>query len=253
MATAQSRRPAKNEAAPPEDLDALFDQISAERDAKETCAPAPAPLKAETSAMAEDPKDVFQRVGHLTRTLHDALRELGYDKAVESAVGTLPDARARLSYIAKLTGEAAHRVLSAAEQGQSLHGEIDAQARPLTARWEKLYANELSVEEFKALAADSRDFIASMQDRGRVGRELFSEIMMAQDFHDLTGQVIQRIVGIAQTLEDQLVKLLVEAVPPDRRAATEGFLTGPAVDTKGRDDIVTNQAQVDDLLESLGF
>ncbi len=82
---------------------------------------------------------------------------------------------------------------------------------------------------------------------------LLTDIMMAQDFHDLTGQVIQKVLKLAADFEAQLVKLLVESTPPEKRTAQTDWMNGPVVDAKGRDDVVTSQAQVDDLLESLGF
>ena len=253
-----------------EDLEALFDQISAqsaaERDATakavatvaEAAVPAAsaaAPAAGEAPAgEALTPYDVFQRIGTVTRSLHDALRELGYDKNVESAVGSLPDARARLAYVASLTGKAAERVLGAVERGQAQQAEMRKAADALASRWASLHAGKLSVDEFKQLAADTHaHFVALPAETAKVDAEL-SEIMMAQDFHDLTGQVINRITQVAQSLEDQLVKLLVDATPPEKRAGVEeGFLNGPVIDARGRDDVVTSQTQVDDLLESLGF
>ena len=198
--------------------------------------------------------DVFQRIGSVTRSLHDALRELGYDKKVESAVGSLPDARARLAYVASLTGKAADRVLGAVERAKLQHDAVKDGAAGLGARWEALYAGTLSVDEFKALAGETRQFLGGHAARAADIDAQLTEIMMAQDFHDLTGQVIQRITQVAQSLEDQLVKLLVEATPPDQRAQVEeGWLNGPVINAEGRSDVVTSQGQVDDLLESLGF
>ena len=241
-----------------DDLEALFDQVVAEREvslAVVTPAEAGAQVDVTPVCVPDDgqPYDVFQRVGAITRKLHDALRELGYDKAVEEAVGSLPDARSRLDYIAKLTEDAANRVLAATEKGAVLNDAFDVRAKALSQRWDVLMAGKLSVADFKALALESREFIAQAPKHGGENRALFTEIMMAQDFQDLTGQVIQRVVKIAQTLEEQLLKLLLEATPPERRHATEGFLTGPAIDAANREDVVQGQAQVDDLLESLGF
>jgi chemotaxis protein CheZ len=78
--------------------------------------------------------------------------------------------------------------------------------------------------------------------------------MMAQDFHDLTGQVVAKVVGLANELEDSLVKLLVQVVPPEQREKVDAsVLHGPVVNPEGRTDVVTNQGEVDDLLASLGF
>ena len=78
--------------------------------------------------------------------------------------------------------------------------------------------------------------------------------MMAQDFQDLTGQVIKKVVDLAQGLEQQLLQVLLEAMPAERKTeASESLMNGPVISAVGREDVVSNQEQVDDLLESLGF
>lgn len=198
--------------------------------------------------------DVFQRIGALTRNLHDALRQLGYDKSVEQAVGALPDARDRLHYIANLTGQAAERVLGAAERAKATQESVRARSRALAEKWARVDGAQPAPDALAAAGGDTRAFLAALPGMTEaVDREL-TEIMLAQDFHDLTGQVIQRITRLAQTLEEQLVKLLLDATPQDqRREVLETGLAGPVINAQGRDDVVTSQGQVDDLLESLGF
>ena len=198
--------------------------------------------------------DVFVRVGLLTRNLHDTLRELGYDKGVEEAVGSLPDARARLDYIANLTGRAAERVLGAAERAKEAQDSLKDESRALEQQWAALLAGPRNPGAMQQLADATQVHLRRAQTRfAQVDVEL-TEIMLAQDFHDLTGQVIQRITRLAQSLEEQLVKLLLDASPPaQRRDILENTLAGPVINSAGRDDVVTDQAQVDDLLESLGF
>lgn len=257
----------------PDDLEALFDQISSQRVAEEKAqAPAAAaapPMPAAPTGKEDAPSrdalkqqydeikdayDIFQRVGTLTRNLHDALRELGYDKKLDSAVGSLPDARARLTYIANLTGQAAEKSLSCVEKGQDAAGKLEKDAVGLRDRWDKLYAKQLSLEEFKSLAGDTRSFLQKLPETSGQFNGLFLDIMMAQDFHDLTGQVINKIVNIAQTLEESLVKLLLDATPPEKRVdAADSWLNGPVINAQGRSDVVSSQEQVDDLLASLGF
>lgn len=242
-----------------EDLEALFDQIASQRVAETAPVVAAAPVAASAAPApagepnGDEPYDIFQRVGLLTRNLHDALRELGYDKAIDSAVGKLPDARARLSYIANLTGQAAEKALSKSEIGTGIQQQIEADAMVLRGKWEDVFAGRVSVDEFKAHAVATRAFLEGLPERTGQASSLFTDIMLAQDFHDLTGQVINKIVNIAQSLEDQLVKLLLDTTPPEKRNDVESdWLNGPVIDTK-RDDVVTNQGQVDDLLASLGF
>jgi len=241
-----------------DDLEALFDEIAEQRVWDDTPAETqelPVAQATESAESAEeDPHDVFRRVGLLTRKLHDALRELGYDKSVENAVNALPDARARLNYIADLTGKAAEKVLAAVEASQKLNDDVSARAAELDKQWDRLYNNEMSLDEFKSHARENREFIKEIsQCSGQLGGHL-TDIMMAQDFHDLTGQVVNQIGNMAQGLEEQLVQLLLDTTPPDqRRQVEETFLNGPAINAEGRTDVCSNQSQVDDLLESLGF
>jgi chemotaxis protein CheZ len=195
--------------------------------------------------------DVFQRIGSITRKLHDALQELGYDKQIENAVNSLPDARTRLDYIARLTGDAAEKVLNTVDAIQGEQDKVDQAAVKLQALVANLTATNATGTE---LATETATFLESYSASSARQREKLTEIMLAQDFHDLTGQVIRKIVSVAATLEQQLVTLLLEATPPEKRTLVENAgLSGPVVDPQGRADVVTNQAQVDDLLESLGF
>lgn len=235
-----------------DELEALFDRVAAERALACPAIAAPAHTPTEAVRVTTDPTEqLFQRVGRLTRTLHDALRELGYDKKIASAANSLPDARDRLLYVATLSGQSAERVLGAVEAAQDVQGRLDGEARALHARWSRLYANELSVDEFKVLAGTTRDFLATVAERSGVMQQLLHEIMMAQDFHDLTGQVVKKVVDLAATLESNLIGLLVETQQLER-TDEERWLSGPAIHAD-RGDVVANQAQVDVLLESLGF
>jgi chemotaxis protein CheZ len=257
-----------------DDLEALFDQVSSEarQQVKDPAATAPASASPkdvpaeEIVAVAvvaqsaldepegEKAQDVFHRIGHLTRTLHDALRELGYDKAVESAMTALPDTRDRLAYIATLTGKAADRALQAVETGKVHQDRLQEEGGKLASRWERVFGGDADVEEFKATASATREFLKILPVETAATNAQLTEIMMAQDFHDLTGQVINRVVGLAREMEQHLLALLLETTPPEKRLSTdEGFLTGPVIDASGRADVVNGQAQVDDLLESLGF
>ena len=243
-------------AADTDDLEALFDSIAASR-APAAAAPKPAaPEVTEAAQLAEDfpGARVINGVGRLTRQLHDTLCELGYDATLrECAAAAIPDARQRLAYVVTMTEQAASRTLNAIEVAQPIQQGLGARAAALAARWDALYANELGVEGFKALAAESREFLRAVPEQARATERELHEIMMAQDFQDLTGQVIKKVTTLAQTLEEQLLKLLVENTPADKRTRTEGLLNGPVVNSAGRDDVVTSQKQVDELLEQLGF
>jgi len=227
------------------DLQALFDQVAAERDTAGAAA-----------AGADDGPAgrLLAGIGNLTRSLHDNLRQLGLDRDLEQAAHAIPDARDRLAYVATMTEQAAQRSLTATELAKPIQDRLGADAAALSARWAQVFARTLKVEEFPALCAQTRAYLERVpQDVGRTNLQLL-EIMMAQDFQDLTGQVIKKITDIIQHIEQQLVKLLIENTPAERRSKeANSLLNGPVVNPAGLANAVTSQKQVDDLLESLGF
>lgn len=226
-----------------DELQALFDSVATES------------VDGSGAGGSVDPEhEMYNRVGNMARQLHDSLRGLGYDRALEEAASQIPDAQQRLAYVAQLTEQAANRVLAATEVAKPLQDSLLNDSESLSARWDKMFANQLSVEEFKLLASDTRAFFNTAPDKVRGTNDQLTEIMMAQDFQDLTGQVIKKIVDLAQSLERQLVNVLIETMPEDIKAsAPEGLMNGPVISAEGRTDVVTSQSQVDDLLESLGF
>ncbi|HEX5125482.1 MAG TPA: protein phosphatase CheZ [Rhodocyclaceae bacterium] len=242
------------------ELQDLFDSVASTVAAKVNVAPTAAPAAGESteSTDAQTPEErqenVFKKIGNMTRMLHDTLHHLGYDKVLEETAQKLPDARERLSYISRMTEQAASRVLNAADIAKPIQDRVESHAKSLSTQWEKLYAKQLSIDEFKQLAGDTRIFIGQVATDSKVVNEQLLEIMMAQDFQDLTGQVIMKVVDMAQKLESELLKVLIEVIPDSKRGAeSASLLNGPVINATGRDDIVTNQEQVDDLLETLGF
>jgi chemotaxis protein CheZ len=197
--------------------------------------------------------DVHNKIGQLTRQLHDALHELGLAEKLQGTAGELPDARSRLSYIARLTGEAAEKVLNQVDQAKTQHDHIGAQTRHMIA---------LLVADPVAAVAKGHimNFLTDLEKSNAEVDQHLTEIMMAQDFHDLTGQVIARVVNLATVIEDQLVELLIQTAPPETQSRVSApvgvdnvVLSGPVVDPGKSADVVTSQSQVDDLLASLGF
>jgi chemotaxis protein CheZ len=198
---------------------------------------------------------VFRRVGQMARQLHDTLGELGYHELLGTAAAAIPDTRDRLNYVASLTEKAACRVLNATDIANPLQDQLEASSAALAAKWDALYANQMGVEEFKKLADDTRAFLKQglPQHTGATKAQLL-EIMMAQDFQDLTGQVIKKTIAVAQELEAQLMGVLIETMPGERRTeSVMSLLNGPVINAEGRSDVVATQQQVDDLLGSLGF
>jgi chemotaxis protein CheZ len=230
-----------------DELESLFDSIVAANTAEsdqETVRPA---------SEAGDDK-VLNQIGHMTRTLHNTLRELGLNKEIEKAASTIPDARDRLNYVATLTEKAAERVLNATDAAQPIVDRMGSESAKLAGQWQMLFDKKLDVEQFKNLVMQTQAFLNDVPSQTKATNAHLMEIMMAQDFQDLTGQVIKKIIEVTKTMEQQLVALLLESAPPAVKAEFDtGLLNGPVINAAGRNDVVTSQDQVDDLLESLGF
>lgn len=198
--------------------------------------------------------EMLARVGQMTRTLHDSLRGLGFDKLIAKAAHDIPNARDRLDYVAKMTEQAAQRVLNATDAAGPLQDEIDQGAGVLTGSWQVALAAPFSEAQCRALAEQTIDYLDQSRSYANATKQHLMEIMMAQDFQDLTGQVIKKVTELAHDLEQQLVQLLIDYAPPDiRRDGGAGLLNGPQINPEGDADVVSDQGQVDDLLESLGF
>jgi chemotaxis protein CheZ len=208
----------------------------------------------EHSADSGSHEEVLSRIGHMTRSLHESLRGLGLDKLIEKAASDIPDARDRLDYVARLSEDAAKKVLDATDAASPLQDGIDASAVALTQAWQALLDSGEGSAQWRAMAEKTIASLAESRSAAAATRGHLMDIMMAQDFQDLTGQVIKRITGIAQNLEKQLVQVLVDFAPAEvKREFDNGLLNGPQINPEGNQEVVADQGQVDDLLDSLGF
>jgi chemotaxis protein CheZ len=200
--------------------------------------------------------EVLVRVGHMTRTLHDSLRGLGLDKLVEKAASDIPDARDRLDYVARLSEQAAKRVLDATDTAGPLQDGIESRSADIRGAWQALLDGGANTPaaDWQALAQRTMAAMAETERAAANTRAELMNIMLAQDFQDLTGQVIGKITSIAQDLEKQLVQVLIDFAPSEiKRELDNGLLNGPQIKPEGNVEVVANQGQVDDLLDSLGF
>jgi len=199
------------------------------------------------TARSASADEIFLQVGAITRLLHDTLAQVGVMPKLQMAAEGLPDARSRLNYIADKTAAAADKVLNSVDLAKAEHQRIAEQTRQM--------AKAIVADPVKAVASGSvMNFVGDVESATRRVDQHLTDIMLAQDFHDLTGQVVTKVVKLAQELEENLVKLLVQVVPEDQaHKVEESLLHGPVVNPEGRNDVVANQEQVDDLLASLGF
>jgi len=227
-------------------------------------------IDVEQEADASSGDRILARIGQLTRTLRDSMRELGLDKQVEAAAEMVPDARDRLKYVATMTEQAAERALNAIELAKPLQETMQRDALALDARWEQWYDAPLEKADVKTLLADTRGFLQQVPVHTVATNTQLLEIMLAQDFQDLTGQVIKKITDVVYVIEQQLLSVLLENIAPERReqfaaqaaalaaasssvGSSDTLLNGPQINPEGRTDVVQDQTQVDDLLASLGF
>lgn len=199
--------------------------------------------------------EIHNSIGLLTRQLHNALNGLGLIAKVQDLAGEIPDAKSRLSYIARLTGEAAEKVLNRVDQAKLQNEHIANEALRLGA---------LIIQDPVGAVAKGKvlNFMNDVDHSSKIIDQHLTEIMMAQDFHDLTGQVIAKVVALAANIEEQLVQLLIQTAPlemapkdtkPTEDKPYQPLLQGPVIHSDGNADVVTNQSEVDDLLASMGF
>lgn len=201
-------------------------------------------------------EQLILRIGNLTRMLRDNMRELGLDKEIERAAQAIPDARDRLNYIAAMTEQAAERTLNAVELAQPIQSDIEQQAETLDKRWAAWFEKPVELADARSLVLDTRAFLSEVPGQARATNSHLLDIMMAQDFQDLTGQVIKKMMDMIRTLEQELLQVLIDNVPSERRVEVQQpstLMNGPQVNPEGKPDVVSDQAQVDDLLASLGF
>ncbi len=249
-----------------DDFDALFEQVAAQRTEAVAAAAAPAPAPAPVAAApapaaapaaqaatpAADAPEMYSRLGSIVRILHDSLRELGYDKALTDASIEIADAQDRLTYIATLTEQSANKVLNTLDEAMPEQDELAKSAKDMDSRWAQLFEGKLSVDEFKALAGDSRQFATAVSTATEKEKARLLDIMMAQDFQDITGQIIKKVITVTKKVETELAQLLLDnapaAIKEKQHAKPVDLMQGPAGPA-----VAMAQDDVDDLLADLGF
>jgi chemotaxis protein CheZ len=198
--------------------------------------------------------DLFQEVGRLTRELHEAI--VGFlldDRITQFAQHDMPDAAERLKHVITMTEEAAHTTLNAVEDSLPVAEELDARASDLAERWERFRARKLELEEFRALSMEISEFLNLACNNSRLLHGKLSDVLMAQGYQDLTGQIIRRVITLVQDVEEKLVHLVAISGSARKVNKAEVELEGPVVPGVSQGDMLNSQDDVDDLLSSLGF
>lgn len=204
-------------------------------------------------------RELFDEVGKLTRQLHSALMDFQIDnRLVELANTEIPDAKERLSYVIDMTEQAANKTMDAVEECLPLANALTANIQQVMPSWDKLMRREIALSDFKVLCHNVQHLMSRSElDSNRL-RELLNQILMAQDFQDLTGQMIRRVIDLVMEVESNLVSMLTvfgEQPMIESQITQKNNIEaeGPIMNAELRQGVVTGQDEVDDLLSSLGF
>jgi chemotaxis protein CheZ len=205
--------------------------------------------------------ELFAEIGKLTRQLHDSLNNFQLDSRLNDlATADIPDAKERLSFVITLTEEAANKTMDVVESIFPIVDNLAEQVRDVNPLWTKLMNNEINLDEFKGLCADIDTLLTTTGKETQRIHSLMTDVLMAQDFQDLTGQVIRKVIDLVHEVEESLIAMLTafgitteqpkESVLPK---IGDNLVEGPIVNKENRNDVVEDQDDVDDLLSSLGF
>ncbi|MFC4308271.1 protein phosphatase CheZ [Steroidobacter flavus] len=208
-------------------------------------------------------RTLFSELRKLTGDLQSALDRFSVDsRLVDLAEKEVPDARARLDHVLKMTDEAAHRTMDLVEQCGPLADRTSRSAGDINEMWTKFRARKIEIDEFRAMIQKMDAFLAaSRTDMDKVRGNL-TEVLMAQGYQDLSGQIIRGVMKLVSELETALVDLVrlsrtgPGALPVEKPAApsdgmSRGF--GPAVPGVDNGPSASSQDDVDSLLAGLGM
>lgn len=206
---------------------------------------------------------IFNEVGKMTRQLHDSLNDFCEDTRLDVIAGEeIPDARTRLRHVITMTQDSADRSLSAVENTMPKCDTLSDRISTLGNSWQEFKHREMSVEQFRELSKELEVFFVEAEKDTADIRAGLNEVMMAQDFQDLTGQIITRVIELVEEVEGNLVEIVrltgekAGTKDSDKNAKddTSGVeAEGPHIPGIGDTEVVSGQDEVDDLLSSLGF
>jgi len=208
--------------------------------------------------------EIFLELGKITRELHEALSGFQVDARVtELAESEMPSATERLNYVIQVTEESANTTLSAIEETVPLAERIEERGNELKEKWQRFKGRKMTINEFKLLSDKVEAYLIQTTDDASLLQQKLNEVLMAQGFQDITGQIIRHVISLVQEVEENMVSLIraaghmgVTMAPevPDQEEELSQVLDGPVVPGVNDDDgKVSGQDEVDDLLSSLGF
>jgi chemotaxis protein CheZ len=205
----------------------------------------------EGRATASD--EILARVGEVTRLLHNNLRTVGLDKIIEQVALKIPNTRDRLTAIEQMTEQAAERVLNSLDIAIPLQTEMSRRALQLETEWQTALLDSNLSTNHQQLIVNTQSFIASANQNSLTTKAMLMDIMLAQEFQDLTGQMMRRIADMTHEIERQLLQVLIDYSPAvvDKETTTS-LINGPQLHPENTTGSLASQIQVDEFLDSLG-
>jgi chemotaxis protein CheZ len=204
--------------------------------------------------------DLFQEVGKLTRELHDALNSFDVDaRLVNLTENEMPDTRERLNFVIKTTEDAAHKTLGFIDQTLPLASDLKQTAAKIDESWHRFRMKEMSADEFQSLGNEIEAYLPIVKQHSEQIHANLSEMILAQGFQDITGQVIRQVIDLVGEVESNLVQLVkvagkhIDNKTKKSKQVDPIKAEGPQINAEDNPDILNNQDEVDDLLSSLGF
>lgn len=217
---------------------------------------------------AQSSVELFAEVGKLTRQLHDSLNNFQLDPRIANMANEdIPDAQTRLTYVIEATEEAANKTMDLVDSCTPIANNLHQGMVKILPEWNKMIARELQLGEFNLLVKEMDGFLKTGIDDSAKLAGLLTEVLMAQGYQDLTGQIIRRVIDLVKEVEDNLVYMLTmfggvepkngaEVIEKPNKFENEADMIkaeGPILDADSREDVASDQDDVDDLLSSLGF
>ena len=211
-------------------------------------------------------ENLYQEIGRLTRALHESIKNFKLDSNVQGAGSEIDEAHEGLAYVVDMTAKAANKTMDMVDAALPLSEGICNEAVDIKADWQRFLKKELAPSEFRELTKRISVFLDNTESNTKKLNGNLNDILLAQDFQDLTGQVIQKVTTMVTDVESRLVNLVSMAGHVDQMTGmqhgkieiedevddpTKGV--GPQINAEDKEDVASNQDDVDDLLSSLGF
>ena len=205
------------------------------------------------SVLGEIKEDsLYQELGKLTRELHNTIKEIDVGMTEKD----IPDAILRLSNVIKLTEEAANKTMDGIDATIPMSTNLSKEAKVLLDDWSRFKRREMNVEEFNDLYNEMMMFLEEVEKTARAIHDNLQEVLVAQNYQDLSGQAIKKVITVVSEVEKKLVRLVAIATEANASFGVgeeEAFKVEEQNEEKEKNIEVSGQDEVDDLLSSLGF